>query len=122
MIYIELKGNDATFIHYQPFDKTNGMNKTQEELEQSGILVESLPEAELQDGKNAILKYSETEGLYYEYVDRLPTPEEDLTAMRNENAELMFRSATLEMEMSSIRDENAELMFRLANLEMGGMM
>lgn len=87
------------------------------------IQVESLPEAQYIEGKMALSKYNGVEDhFYYEYVDRLPSPEDELAAIRNENAELLFRSASLEMEVSTFKDENAELMFRLANLEMGGMM
>lgn len=121
MIYVTFNGDDNYSIHYQPFDEVNGLRKTQKELEQTGILVESLPEAQPQEGQDAVLKYSETEGLYYEYVDRPPSSEEELAAIRDENAELLFRSATQEMDIASLKDENAELMFRLANIEMGGM-
>lgn len=120
MIYVSISDGQPSFIHNLPFDEVYGLGKTAEELKQTGILVESLPEAQPQEGQDAFLKYSETEGLYYEYVDRPPSPEEELDAIRDENAELMFRSAMQEMDIVSLKDENAELMFRLANLEMGG--
>ena len=121
MIYVFVKDKNSinTDILSTFFDE----KYVPEDQKMNAVQVESLPEPQHIEGKMAVLKYNGVENLfYYEYVDRPPTPEDELATIRNENAELLFRSASMEMEMASIRDENAELMFRLANLEMGGMM
>ena len=80
----------------------------------------SLPIPEDQPGKAAILKYSETEGLYHEYVDRPLTTEEQFGSLQDENADLMFQNAMQDMSIATLQDENAELMFAIANLQLGG--
>jgi hypothetical protein len=89
LIYIEInKDNSIGLTHYMPFDEVHGLGKTKEELEESGLLVESLPISEDMIGKSQVLKYDETKGLHYEYVDRQLTPEEKLEQVQ-EKQELM---------------------------------
>lgn len=47
-----------------------------EELLVDSIHVDSIPEPEQIEGKSSTLKYSEIDGLYYEYADIPPTQEE----------------------------------------------
>lgn len=72
MIYV--KYNKVTgkeeLQHYMPFDEQNGLQKTKEELEQEGLLVESIPEPLLQVGKQAVLYVNlSNRSLYYQYID-----------------------------------------------------
>ncbi|WP_432408570.1 hypothetical protein [Wukongibacter sp. M2B1] len=70
MIYLEVNDEGfVTFQHNMPFDAKHGLRKTQEQLEQEGILVNSIPEPEQIEGKQAVLYYDETQGLYYQYED-----------------------------------------------------
>lgn len=141
MIYVQIINNETGMRHYQPFHETNGMGKTAEELEQTGILVEALPEAQPQEGQEAVLKYSETDGLYYDYVDRPLTPEEDLAAVQAAMGSVLMESAmdkeriaTLETSQSDLLMESAmdkgriaeleavqsEMLMEIASLKMGG--
>src|SRR5699024_6182997 len=65
------------FVHYMPFHEVHGMGKSKEELEQEGILVDSIPEPQQIEGKSAVLHFNpETKDLWYEYEDKPKTPEE----------------------------------------------
>ena len=68
------------FKHYQPFHEKHGLGKTQEELEQEGILVESIPEPQQIKGKSAVLYCNPaTKELWHEYED-IPKTKEQLQA------------------------------------------
>jgi hypothetical protein len=90
MIYFELNSDGSVgLIHYQPFDPENGLGKTQDELLQTGFLVDSIPEATPQEGKTPILHFnSSNKTFYYDYVinppseiDRIAALEDAITAL-----------------------------------------
>lgn len=121
MNYIKHDGGQVQEVHYMPLDPVHGLGKTKEELEsEGGVFVESVPEPENRPGKAPVLKYSEAEGLYYEYVDRPMTQEERVDAMQMENADLMFQNAMQDMAISQLQADNAELMLMMANSQLGG--
>lgn len=99
LIYVKLNSDShIESIHYMPFDETHGLGKTKEELEsEGGIFVESVPEPENRPGKSATLKFSETDGLYYEYIDRPPTPEEVASQQMDYLVDLDFRLLQIEL-------------------------
>ncbi|PIC05481.1 hypothetical protein CS060_04175 [Anoxybacillus flavithermus] len=73
------KGLRVGFIHCIPFDEEHGLGKTEEELRQIGALVEDIPEPEQVEGKTPVMYYNpQTNSVYYEYIDRPLTPEEEL--------------------------------------------
>ncbi|OPJ58426.1 hypothetical protein [Clostridium oryzae] len=83
MIFIGnfIKNNDTEwevgYIHNMPFDPVNGLGKTEEELNQSGAIVESVPTAMVQEGKIAVLVYNpQTKELSYKYIDTEKTKEQ----------------------------------------------
>lgn len=53
-------------------------------------------------------------------LEDIPPTEMDL--MKEENAELIMKSAITDMEIETVKNENSEIMLRLANLEMGGIL
>lgn len=56
---------------------------------ENGLKVEQVPSPEYKIGKDAILHYNkETEELYYEYVDRPLTTEEEIVKLKEAMAEL----------------------------------
>lgn len=64
MVYFRTDTNNmVAFVHYMPFDETYGLGKTEEELQASGYLVESLPEYTevLPEGKIPRLYYDGSE-------------------------------------------------------------
>ncbi len=63
MIYIRTENGRITFTHYLPFDPVYGLGKTQEELLETGYLVEAVPEyaGEVPEGKAPELRYNGTE-------------------------------------------------------------
>lgn len=76
MIYFQTNSTgQLTYIHYMPFDDKYGLHKTEEELRQTGYLVESLPEytGEVPEGKQPELRYIDGE-FTWEMVDA-PEPE-----------------------------------------------
>lgn len=84
MIFLKTENELVTFVHYMPFDGEHGMGKTKEELEQEGILVESIPEPK-QNGKIPKLFVNrETKELWYEYSDRPPTQEEEMEQLKQQ--------------------------------------
>lgn len=75
----------VTFIHYNPV-----LLSDQEKL--TGIMLESsIPQAEVQAGKIAILYINpETNELWYEYEDRPLSPEEEITSLKAQNAQIVL--------------------------------
>ena len=80
MIYLETTNeNKVCLTHYQPFHEKYGLGKTKEELELTGIFVESLPlKLEEQQTKIQALYVNP---LRWEYVDRELSKEEKLDKM-----------------------------------------
>lgn len=78
MIYFEKnkETNAVELIHYQPFDAVNGLGKTEAELLQTGILIDTIPQPVEIVGKMGVLYHTGEKGLYYEYVDVPKTPEQ----------------------------------------------
>lgn len=90
----------VNFIHYKPFHEKHGLGKTREELQQEGILVDSIPELVEIDGQSASLYCNLiTKELWYEYED-VPKSEEgiqqeEINTLRQELAELKQAMAIL---------------------------
>lgn len=62
------KSNIVEFIHCSPFDPSEGLGLSREELEKQGKFVHSIPEANAPLGQRAIAKYNpDTNSVYYEY-------------------------------------------------------
>lgn len=79
----------VTFTHFYPFDEKYGFGKTKEELLSEGyVFTDDLPQPEEIKNKLAVMKYDEVDGVYYEYVDRSPTQEEELAQIKALNAQL----------------------------------
>ncbi|WDU84192.1 hypothetical protein [Caloramator sp. Dgby_cultured_2] len=79
LIQIDANKYRVGFIHNFPFHPQHGLGKTQEELEQEGILIEELPEPQQIEGKIAVLYCNPvTKDVWYEYEDRPLTKEEQL--------------------------------------------
>ena len=62
------KSNVVEFIHCSPFDPSDGLGLTREELEKQGKFVQDIPDANAPLGQRAIAKYNpDTNSVYYEY-------------------------------------------------------
>lgn len=56
------------FMHRMPFDPVVGMGKTKEELLETGVFVDSIPNPENKIGMRAVPYYNaDTKKVYYEY-------------------------------------------------------
>lgn len=65
-------------IHNMPFDSVNGLGKTQSELEQMGVLVDNVPEPQIDPGKAAVMFINpDTKEISYDYRD-IPKTQEQL--------------------------------------------
>ncbi len=83
MVYIEIVNNEVGLTHLKPFDEKDGLGKTREELEKTGLVLEAEPVAEKIEGKDAVLKYNaETKSLYFEYVDKVPIPKTEMEILQ----------------------------------------
>lgn len=127
MIFIKFKEDNKTieFIHHAPFDPTYGLDKTEEELKEEGLLVEGIPVPEVLPGKRAELKYTAERGLYYEYVDADLT-ESDLIkkqqeALEQENKQLGQQVSDLEIQLLKKDQENTALGQQVSQLEIDAM-
>lgn len=78
MVYIKLNAeNGIDNIHYMPFDEKYGLGKTEAELLETGLLVDTAPEVHVVDGKIGTPYYNPiTKEFYYEYQDIELTQEE----------------------------------------------
>lgn len=94
MIYLQFDINGYEEIrHFKPFDEVYGLGKTESELQATGVLVEQIPELEVDPSKVAYLKYDGT-NLYYEYKDAPIVISEqankDLDELKSQNAQMLF--------------------------------
>ncbi len=79
MVYIRYDEDTKviTFMHKMPFDKVNGMGKSKEELEKTGVFVDECPEPEKKTGFSPVAMYSEeTKSIYYDYKP-IPVPSDE---------------------------------------------
>jgi hypothetical protein len=107
LIYCEIRNGEVVYEHYQPFDEKHGLGKTKEELELTGIFVDSLPVNENPLGKTSTLKVdSKTGELYYEYTERELTLEEENT--------------NLIAALKARQDETENAILVLMDMQMGG--
>lgn len=100
MFYIEFVTETSEraqifFMHGMPFDPFEGMQMSEKELLKKGLLVEEIPVADLQPGKEAHLYINpQTKKLWYEYVD-VPAPEDKIAQLENANRDLMLATTDL---------------------------
>lgn len=106
MVFVKINSeNRIEFIHHRPFDEKSGLGKTEEELRNMGVLVDSIPQPDTSDpDKIGILKYDGTK-LYYEYINR-PLSQEEKTEQSLK-------------EVKSLKSQNAEI---ILSLTLGGLM
>lgn len=104
MIYIKLNDSkDVEFIHYKPFDPIDGLGISKDELILGGVFVDAIPEPIEVDGKTSVLKYDHnTESMYYEYIERPLTQEEELKLLKEQNAQLKSDMDNAIMELSML--------------------
>lgn len=87
MIFVEVLENGNTgLVHYMPFDKEFGLGKSEQELLSNGLLVDNVPQPEVIDGKNPILKVDANKKLFYEYVVRPLTQDEEIAQLKKQQA------------------------------------
>lgn len=78
------------FIHYQPFDSENGLGKTQEQLNQEGILIDEMPQP-IDNGKIPLMYYNPmTKTIFYEYIDKPKTQEDIYKELQAQNAQILL--------------------------------
>lgn len=77
MIFIKWnENNEVTYMHYMPFHREHGLNKTQEELLREGALVDEIPTIECPNDKMIVHKYNkENNTVYCELTDKILTEE-----------------------------------------------
>lgn len=111
-IYIETDENfRVTKIHRMPFDPTNGMGYTREELEERGFFVDDIPEPVHQIGRRSIAMYNpDTKSIYYESVGIPLSDKERVEYVENAfNALLnMTYGTTQAISVMSLDNENEE--------------
>jgi len=80
----------VSFIHHMPFDEVYGLGKNENELRQTGVLVDEIPAFPTEQapmGKSYVLKYDDvTKTLSYVLEDRPLTPEEELQQLKEKQA------------------------------------
>lgn len=82
-------------IHNMPFDPSNGLKKTEDELNATGVLVEDIPEPKPPEGKQSlgIFVNKATKEVWWEYEDIPITPEEQ------QKADIDFLAAMIGVEL-----------------------
>jgi hypothetical protein len=110
MIYLEYNENgDVTYRNGMPFDEIHGLGKTKGELEQTGILVDVIPDPDTSlTTKNAILKINLLDKtLFYEYIDRPLTQEEELDVLKEQQKSANEKYAELDKVNTPLADLKA---------------
>lgn len=107
-------------VHNMPFDETYGLGKTEEELNQTGLLVETLPVRE-DNGKNATLFVNKsTKEMYYEYADFPPTEDEKYAQINEAVGVALLENAADKVRIVELEKTQGELLMEVAMLKMGG--
>lgn len=91
MIYVEYdKSNRIVHTHFMPFDTTDGLGKSKEELLKTGALIELPLEPEKQESKIAVMFYNRTDNTAFYKLEDMPiqskTKEEQLQEQVNQLA------------------------------------
>jgi len=93
---------EVNYVHRKPFDAKDGLGKDPIELEQNGVLVDILPDLEVLPGKTAILYVDKsTKNVWYEYVDKPLTREEELE-QRVDDLTLQVAQLTLQLQGGTV--------------------
>lgn len=103
MILVTGNSEQFTVIH-QP----HRLGKTEEELRKLGVLLESEPIPQEIEGKTAILKFDGT-NLYYEYEDIVPTIDEEVVQLQQENKMLNLKVEALTNQNETLESVMQEL-------------
>ncbi|HBE9553490.1 hypothetical protein [Clostridioides difficile] len=85
----------VNLIHNMPFDQTYGLNKSTQELELNGVLVNEVLEVEQREGFASIMYVDKTtKEITYEYVEIPLTPEQEalkkVKELEQENANINY--------------------------------
>jgi hypothetical protein len=74
----------VTYLHNFPEDLSQDMLNT-------GVLVNSIPESQIVEGKIAVLCYSPlSQSIFYDYQDKLLTTEEEVNQLKQQNAQMLL--------------------------------
>lgn len=107
-------------VHNMPFDETYGLGKTEEELNQTGLLVESLPVRE-DNGKNATLFVNKsTKEMYYEYADFPPTEDEKFEQVNSALSAALMENANDKARIAELEENQSTMLMEIAMLKMNG--
>jgi hypothetical protein len=91
------------FIHYMPFDETNGLGKTKEELLQTGALVELPQEPQPQEGKIPVMYYNSVNNTaYYEMEDIKPQPKTKEEQLQDQVDQLALTVLQLQSQIGGV--------------------
>lgn len=126
MIFIKISNdNRVEFVHYQPFNLLNGLGKTREQLEQEGILVDSIPEPQQIEGKQAVMYWNPIDkNVFYEYKDIPKSKEENLEEKIKTLTENLAKEKINNMKKDALAvnltKEVANLKIEVMNLKKGG--
>lgn len=84
------------FIHNMPFDPKYGLNKSEAELEQTGRLIEVVPESNPPEGQQeaGLFINPQTNELWYEYAPIPQHPEDRISLLEQAIAELTIYIST----------------------------
>lgn len=88
MVFLKTENERVIYSHYMPMHGKHGLGKTEEELLEEGILVESVPDPVDTPGKSPVLYCSDEGVMWYTYEDIL-VPEDiiknDIETLRQED-------------------------------------
>jgi hypothetical protein len=87
MIFLKYETDtlNVSFIHNMPFHPDFGLGKTQEELEQEGFLLESVPISEEKKGFFSIMKYNpSTKTVFFEYEANPISEKEEIQQIKEQ--------------------------------------
>ncbi|MHC1683406.1 MAG: hypothetical protein AB6733_12060 [Clostridiaceae bacterium] len=89
-------------INYVPDDPVHGVSPGRSS---QGVYVENIPEAAIMEGKDALLIVNPvTLELWYEYIDRPLTSEEELKRIKIENENFKNQLAQTNADMQGLMD------------------
>ncbi|MBX4259722.1 hypothetical protein KTC96_24670 (plasmid) [Clostridium estertheticum] len=109
MIYIEYNADGMVSTqHFMPFDKFNGIKNadgnisTEAELNAKGLLVESIPQMKIEEGKNGALYINiSTKELFYKFTD---VPKTEVEILRDQIALMNARVNQKEIDDQTFQD------------------
>lgn len=107
-------------INYMPFDEVYGLNKTEDELSKTGILVTELPVKQYDNKIETLYIDKVTKKMHYEYTDAPPTEDEKFEQVNATLSAALLENASDKARIAELEENQSTMLMEIAMLKMNG--